>query len=235
VIVATDLKSNEVVNPAGLISDSEVVDLDERFELFRNWIHSKLSPKLGKFSFLNGDLEAEMSPESLFDHNFIKSAIGGAFQMISEQSRIGRAYADGALFVNEEFKIVTEPDVMFCLWSTLRENRVEYRPYKNSKKGRVEIHGSPDVIVEVVSNSSVKKDKVRLKQLYFAAGIAEYWLVDARNGRLEFTIFHRGQSEFTPAIQDGEGYCFSKVFNLSFWLERYADPLGTDDFRLRSK
>lgn len=214
---------------------SEALGVDNRFALFRDWIHSRWYPKRGKFSFLNGVLEAEMSPESLFDHNFVKRAITLTICRICDEEQLGQVYLEGALFINEALKLSSEPDLMFCFWSTLREKRVEYRPYRKSKKGLVEVHGCPEVVVEIVSNSSVKKDKVLLKQLYFAAGIPEYWLIDARGGRLEFTIFQRSDTEYHPSVSDQEGYRVSQIFDRSFLLERYADPIGEDAFRLRSR
>ena len=44
----------------------------------------------------------------------------------------------------------------------------------------IEIEGPPDLIVEIVSDSSVCKDTKRLPAAYFAAGVPEFWLVDAR-------------------------------------------------------
>jgi Uma2 family endonuclease len=38
------------------------------------------------------------------------------------------------------------------------------------------------MVLEVVSASSVEPDTQTLRELYWAAGIKEYWLVDARGG-----------------------------------------------------
>ena len=54
--------------------------------------------------------------------------------------------------------------------------------------GYVELDGSPDMVLEVVSDSSVEKDIDVLMDLYWKAGIREYWLVDARGERIEFKI-----------------------------------------------
>lgn len=202
------------------------------FELFREWIHSRWYPKRARFSFLQGNLEAEMGPESLFDHNLVKGAIGSVLGTIAEQDQLGRLYVDRSLFVREDLQLATEPDLMFCLWQTLREKRVENLAYKKARKGKVEVHGCPDLIVEIVSNSSVRKDKVLLKQLYFAAGFPEYWLIDARRGRLAFIIFNRGESEYVAAAMDQEDFRPSIIFNRSLRLERYVDPIGEDAFRL---
>src|SRR5256885_8764701 len=48
------------------------------------------------------------------------------------------------------------------------------------EEGYLELEGTPDMVLEVVSESSVQKDTKRLRQLYWQAGIREYWLVDAR-------------------------------------------------------
>jgi Uma2 family endonuclease len=231
-----DLRSDPTAETTSRLLGLDVAaDQDRPFELFRDWIHSRWYPKRGKFSFLGGVLEAEMSPESLFDHSLVKTALARTLSAISDEVQIGRLHIDGALFISEELEIATEPDLMFCLWSTLRDKRVEWRPYKNARKGRVEVHGFPDLMVEIVSTSSVKKDKALLKRLYFTAGIPEYWLLDARDGRLEFTIYQSGEAEYAAAALDAEGYRFSKIFNRSFLLERYPDPLGEDAYRLRSR
>ena len=45
-------------------------------------------------------------------------------------------------------------------------------------------------MVEIVSDASVKKDTERLPAAYHAAGIREFWLIDARGVEVRFTI-HR--------------------------------------------
>ena len=56
--------------------------------------------------------------------------------------------------------------------------RVTYTP--GAEGGYVEVVGVVDMVLEVVSDSSEKKDNQTLFEAYFEAGIAEYWLVDAR-------------------------------------------------------
>jgi Uma2 family endonuclease len=59
---------------------------------------------------------------------------------------------------------------------------------------------APDLIVEIVSDTSVRKDTERLPVSYFAAGVGEFWLIDARRDPLEFLIHRRrnahGRVEF---------------------------------------
>ena len=48
-------------------------------------------------------------------------------------------------------------------------------PDKQSKKG---INGAPDFVLEVVSPSSVTRDKIIKAGKYLAAGVREYWIVE---------------------------------------------------------
>ena len=53
------------------------------------------------------------------------------------------------------------------------------------------------MVLEVLSNSSVRKDDVDLRQAYWEAGIREYWLVDARKPPLRFEILNYTQRGYT--------------------------------------
>ncbi|MCF8247649.1 MAG: Uma2 family endonuclease [Saprospiraceae bacterium] len=47
------------------------------------------------------------------------------------------------------------------------------------------IIGVPDIVVEIISPSSVYKDRVQKNGEYEAAGVPEYWLVDCKNQTVE--------------------------------------------------
>lgn len=47
------------------------------------------------------------------------------------------------------------------------------------------INGVPDLIVEILSPSTASNDTTLKKQLYERTGVAEYWIVDPDNQRLE--------------------------------------------------
>jgi Uma2 family endonuclease len=85
--------------------------------------------------------------------------------------------------------------------------------------GYTELQGSPDMVLEVVSRSSKRKDTKTLKKAYWEAGIREYWLVQARNEPLEFTIFRRAARGYAATRPVG-GWTKSAVFGKSFRLTR---------------
>jgi Uma2 family endonuclease len=93
------------------------------------------------------------------------------------------------------------------------------------------LDGTPDMVLEVVSPSSVEKDTVQLRHLYWQAGIREYWLVDARGPRLVFDIL-----SYTPkgyaATRKQAGWLKSATFQRSFKLTHRTDHLGHPDYQL---
>ena len=78
---------------------------------------------------------------------------------------------------------------------------------------------------EVVSRTSVVQDNETLRIAYHAAGVREYWIVDARN-ELLFEMLVWRPTGFDAVEPDGEGWLTSEVFSRSFRLVREKDRLG---------
>jgi len=53
--------------------------------------------------------------------------------------------------------------------------------------------GAPDLIVEVVSPSSIRLDRKTKFDAYEAAGVAEYWIVDTKTRSVEVYTLARGE------------------------------------------
>jgi Uma2 family endonuclease len=88
-------------------------------------------------------------------------------------------------------------------------------------------------VLEVISESSVTKDKTRLREAYHKAGIPEYWLIDARDDKkLSFQILIRRKNGYAAATPDADGWQRSKVFGRAFRLDRVLDEFGLWDYTL---
>ena len=55
------------------------------------------------------------------------------------------------------------------------------------------VYGAPDLIVEILSPSTAKRDKSEKKDLYEKHGIKEYWIVDTANRSIEVYLLKDGQ------------------------------------------
>jgi Uma2 family endonuclease len=79
--------------------------------------------------------------------------------------------------------------------------------------------GAPNLVVEVVSADSVRRDRVDKFQEYEQAGVQEYWLIDPRPNRQQADFYERDEAGlFVPAELDEHGVFRSAVLP-DFWLD----------------
>jgi len=117
---------------------------------------------------------------------------------------------------------------MFVSWEALRSGRATLL---EGEEGWTELEGTPEMVLEVVSASSVKKDTIKLRKLYGKAEVPEYWLVDARPNRFSFEILHYTSEGYVPSRRQGD-WLKSSVFAKEFQLRMENDELGYPDFTL---
>ncbi|HWG41894.1 MAG TPA: Uma2 family endonuclease [Gemmataceae bacterium] len=200
---------------------AEVFDL----ESFCRWAVSDEYPERGQFSYLHGTIWVDLSMEDIYRHNQVKEAIGRVLGQLILDTKMGRFLPDGVLLRNSTADLSTEPDGMFVSYDALRSERVR-RLEGKTVAGYLQLDGSPEMVLEVVSETSVPKDTVDLRELYWRAGIAEYWLVDARAAEPRFDILRHGRKGYTTTRKQAGGWLKSNVFARSFQLTQTPDPLG---------
>ena len=209
--------------PAVLIEDQLVVPAKvETLAEFRRWTLSDDFPQSGRIDFIRGQIEVDMSPERLYSHGLVKTAIAEAVLLAAREADLGHVYIDRSRMASLPADLSCEPDVCLVSWDSLQTGRVRYRPppKPSGPLDLLEIEGGPDLVVEIVSPSSVAKDTVRLPPAYFAAGVLELWLVDARAEETRFTIYRRGRKAFRPVPIAGDGFQSSALLKRAFRLLR---------------
>lgn len=94
------------------------------------------------------------------------------------------------------------------------------------------IHGAPDLVVEIISPGTVKRDRVIKKDLCERFAIREYWLVDPLNKGIEIYVM-QGDQYILHDLQEISGKISSTVltgFELElghiFGTEENAEPKG---------
>lgn len=95
------------------------------------------------------------------------------------------------------------------------------------------LEGPADLIVEVVSDSSVARDRVDKFYEYQEAGVTEYWLIDPRSGKQRVDFYQlQGHGRYQAALPDAEGRYHAAVvpgfwFDVNWlWQEPLPNPLG---------
>ncbi len=200
---------------------------------FRKWVRSDQFPETGRICYLNGEVWVDMSQEQFFSHNQVKSEFNLVLGGLAKHNSLGRYIPDGMLISNPRAGLTAQPDGSFVSHRTLRAGRV--RLIEGVSEGFLELEGTPDTVLEVISSSSVTKDTETLMELYWKAGIPEYWLVDARSEKLQFDIYQYTPDGYVPTRKPG-GWVRSKVFpKTSFRLTRRTDELGNPDYSLSTR
>jgi Uma2 family endonuclease len=188
---------------------------------FRAWAVSPRFPRRGRIDFLAGDLEVDMSPEELHTHGLTKSEIGSALHLLVAREGLENVYIDRARISSPLANLSVEPDVVVVFWETLDQGRVrEISRSRRNPDQFIEMEGAPDLVVELLSNSSVRKDLTRLPPLYATAGVPELWLVDSRKGSIRFKIQSLGTDGYGKVEPDVEGWTRSPRLGRRFRLIR---------------
>jgi Uma2 family endonuclease len=200
---------------------------------FRSWASSDRFPERGRIDYLEGDVEVDMSPEDLYTHGAVKTAVAAELHALVASGDLGHVFVDRARVTAPEAGLSVEPDVVVVLWESLEAGRVRHVPSAGRERGRfAEIEGAPDLIVEIVSDGSVRKDTERLPLLYARAGVRELWRIDARGQRLLFELLVGTSSGFQAVTPDADGWVTSPVLGSRFRLSRQAARYATWRYRL---
>lgn len=199
---------------------------------FRKWARNNDLPEKVKLCFHRGEVFVDMGTEQIFTHVDVKTEITTVLRVLVRQGKLGRMWGEGFLVTNETAELSCNPDAVFVSNDSFKFKRIKL--VEGKEGGFVEVLGSPDMVLEVVSNSSEKKDNQTLFEAYFEAGVSEYWLVDARGDEIEFDIYKRGAKKFT-ATKKQDGWVKSAAFGKSFRLTRDTDGSGNPEFTLEVK
>lgn len=93
-------------------------------------------------------------------------------------------------------------DVILDDENTVQPDLVYVAKEKESIIQRRAIFGVPDLLVELVSPSSVRRDRYDKKELYARFGVREYWIGDPANRSLEILTLKDGQYELHCAAEE---------------------------------
>ena len=219
-----------------IIEDRFRVPLARTLKEFREWALSDDFPESGRFDFISGNVEIDLSPAPAFTHNAPKVAIVARLVDLSETAIPGYVFCTRMRFSSVPADLSVQPDVIFLSYGGLDRGRAKLNPQPGgAEEGYNEIEGGPDLVVEIVSACSVRRDTKRLPKAYFRAGVREFWLIDARGEDLSFRIHHRDKARFTAIPPDDEGFQRSDVFCRHFRLERWRDHRGYWKYDLQHK
>jgi Uma2 family endonuclease len=116
-----------------------------------------------RHEIIDGDHYVTPSPNTR--HQSVSFKLSAAFAAFLKTHRLGKAFAAPFDVVLSDEDIV-EPDLLFV--SAARSAIITDK----------NIQGPPDLVVEILSETSRKTDEIIKRKLYERHGVAEYWIVD---------------------------------------------------------
>src|ERR1051326_195785 len=162
-------KFGPVIMPT-VITERDEITIPEwvnSLEAFRRWTDQDDFPESGRIWWLRGRVWADMSKEQIFSHLAVKTEYTVVLGGLAKSKKLGLYLGDGLLLSNFAADISGNPDGTFVSNDTLASDRV--RLIEGARGGYTEIQGSPDMVLEIVSDSSVHKDLDVLRQEYWDA------------------------------------------------------------------
>lgn len=125
--------------------------------------------------------EKFMAPATNLDHSNIISRIHFCFVKYFLEHKSGYVFSDD---VDVHFSDGTlfKPDLCVVLKSN-----------EKILASRKAIYGAPDMVVEVLSHSTRKKDLTIKKDVYEAQGVREYWIIDPRAKSVTVYLLREGK------------------------------------------
>lgn len=91
-----------------------------------------------------------------------------------------------------------------------------------SKRG---VEGAPDLVVEIISPSTLKRDKIDKLKTYAYFHVPEYWIVDPENGILEQYVLLEGRYDPVNIFQENEAVISPNIPCISFTMAAIMDNI----------
>ena len=153
--------------------------------------------------WVDGEVVTPMPPAVL--HQIVVTLLVRLFGNFAEERNLGR--------------VIVSP-IELRLARSAREPDLVYLANANlDRLGLLRIEGYADLVVEVISPDSTRRDRVEKLAEYAAAGIPEYWIFDPRPGRQDvLALALDAGGSYGPIVPDERGRIHSAVLP-GFWFD----------------
>ena len=164
--------------------------------------------------WVNGEVIAFMPPNTI--HQRITGFLFNLLSMYTHFFNLGEVIA--APFEMRVFpgRSSREPDLIFVAREHLARLAAE------------RLEGPADLAIELISDSSVARDRHDKFDEYQEAGVGEYWIIDPRPGKERADFYQlTTEGEYQAVLPDADGRYHSLVVP-GFWLNpdwMWQDPL----------
>ena len=141
-----------------------------------------------RYELIDGDLC--MTPAPNTRHQEISMNLSEIIRHFLRTNPLGKVFAApyDVVFSQEPPQVV-EPDLVF-----VSKDRLSLITEKN-------LQGAPDLLVEILSEGTSRRDRREKHSLYERFGVPEYWIVDPDQNTVQ--VFRRTGKRYAPAREFG--------------------------------
>lgn len=144
-----------------------------------------------RYEIIEGKL-IDMTPAPSIQHQIFSGNLIFAFMSHLHKHSVGRLL-EAPVDVKLDEKNVVQPDLVVVLNNNqdiIKEQAIE---------------GTPDLVVEIISPSTIVNDRNKKSELYAKFGITEYWIIDPPHQSIEVYNLINGKYEnFSFAAKTGQ-------------------------------
>ena len=145
-----------------------------------NYDDYKLLPEEKRYEIIEGELLVTPAPS--VRHQRLLMRLANKLYMSLEMERLG-AVLPAPTDVVLDHESVVQPDILFV--STARQEIL---------RSDGAIHGAPDLVVEILSPSTAKRDQIVKRKLYQKYGVREFWIADPEAQTIEVCALGEGSN-----------------------------------------
>ena len=149
-------------------------------------------PEGERYELLDGELILVASPNMAHQGN--QARLGSRMFMFSEDNDLGRVFfsSTDVVLSDDSGTDVVQPDILFI--SKEREDIIT----------DANVQGAPDLVVEILSPSTSRRDWKYKRELYARYGVKEYWIIDPANRIVTVMLLKEGVLEIGGAFVEGD-------------------------------
>lgn len=146
-----------------------------------------------RYEILEGEIF--VSPSPVTKHRRISRNLLALLHQHVRQHKLGEVLSAPTDVILSRTNVV-QPDLLF-----ISKSRAKILMEKN-------IQGAPDLMVEILSETSEEQDRTAKKQIYARHGVKEYWLIDPDRETLEVHKLEKTERVFrhTATYQRDESF-----------------------------
>ncbi|XID90757.1 Uma2 family endonuclease [Paenibacillaceae bacterium WGS1546] len=134
----------------------------------------------------------------------------------AHQDALGRLYVSFHSACSEDGVILLAPlDVHFDEQNILQPDILYVRGENRGIIRDGYVYGAPDLVVEILSDSTARRDKTLKKSTYEKFGVGEYWLVDPVYRLVEQFVLVEGEYRLVATCSEEEELVASTVPSLT--------------------